>query len=119
MSKKDFSSVNTNPVYNAIDEATEQPAADPAETTRKKRERTTYSDAELQEFLAMRKTTGRKGAKLPRINLAFSPANYEFIKVMAQVRGESMTDFINEIVSDARETHADIYHQAIRFRNSL
>lgn len=140
--KKDFSSVNTNPVYSAIAEATEQlpgqmtidtagniteePAQaaqeiqEAAEEPKKQyKQRKTYTEAEAQEALESLQTSGKKGVKLPRINLAFTPANYEFIKVMAQVRGQNLTEFVNDILREARENHADIYEQAINFRNSL
>lgn len=140
--KKDFSSVNTNPVYSAIAEATEQlpgqmtidtagniteeqaPAAqeiqEAAEEPKKQyKQRKTYTEAEAQEALESLQTSGKKGVKLPRINLAFTPANYEFIKVMAQVRGQNLTEFVNDILREARENHADIYEQAINFRKSL
>lgn len=143
--KKDFSSVNVNPVYSAIAEATaaeqlpgqmtidnsgniteETPAAaaqeviEAAEEQKKQyKARRTYTEAEAQEALESLQTSGKKGVKLPRINLAFTPANYEFIKIMAQVRGQNLTEFVNDVLREARENHADIYEQAIAFRNSL
>lgn len=140
--KKDFSGVNVNPVYSAIAEATaaeqlpgqmaidttgaiieETPAADAQEVIEEQKKqykaRRTYTEAEAQEALENLQTSGKKGVKLPRINLAFTPANYEFIKIMAQVRGQNLTEFVNDVLKEARESHADIYEQAIAFRNSL
>ena len=113
-SKKDFSNINTNPVYDVIAEAVE-------ETPGKKRykDRKTYTEEETAAALESLKTSGKKGVKLPRINLAFTPANYEFIKVMAQVRGQNLTEFVNDMLREARESHADLYEKAIEFRNSL
>lgn len=139
--KKDFSAVNVNPVYNAIAEATapteqlpgqlaiidtngtiaeETPAADAQEAQKKQyKPRKTYNAEEAAEAMDSLQTAGKKGVKLPRINLAFTPANYEFCKIMAQVRGQNLTEFVNDILREARETHADIYEKAIEFRNSL
>ena len=115
--KKDFSSVNTNPVYSAIAEAVEETPA--AANKKQYKPRKTYSEEEAAAALDSLQTAGRKGVKLPRINLAFTPANYEFIKIMAQVRGQSLTEFVNDMLREARESHADLYQKAIEFRNSL
>lgn len=112
MSKKDFSNVNTGRVYNAIAEATAEP-----EQTRK--ERKTYTEQEAAEFLQDMKTTGRKGVRLPRINLAFRPDVYAFINTMARVRGETLTDFVNVVLAEYMDEHRDIYEKAIEFKNSL
>lgn len=137
--KKDFSSVNVNPVYDAIAEATaeqmpgqlaivdtngtieqETPAQDAQEIAKKQyKPRKTYNAEETLAALESLQTSGKKGVKLPRINLAFTPANYEFIKTMAQVRGQNLTEFVNDMLTEARTSHADIYEKAIEFRNSL
>ena len=137
--KKDFSSVNTSPVYNAIAEATaeqlpgqyaitdtdgtiteENPASNAQEIAKKQyKARKTYNAEEAAAAMESLQTAGRKGVKLPRINLAFTPANYEFCKVMAQVRGQNLTEFVNDILKEARDTHADVYAKAIEFRKSL
>jgi len=139
--KKDFSSVNVNPVYDAIAEATEQlpgqmaidatgaiiteetPAQDAQEVIEEQKKqykpRKTYNAEETLAALESLQTSGKKGVKLPRINLAFTPANYEFIKTMAQVRGQNLTEFVNDMLTEARTSHADIYEKAIEFRNSL
>ena len=124
--KKDFSKVNVNPVYDAIAEATEDPAADTQEVIEAQEDqkkqykpRKTYNAEETLAALESLQTTGKKGVKLPRINLAFTPANYEFIKTMAQVRGQNLTQFVNDMLTEARTQHADIYEKAIEFRNSL
>lgn len=65
----------------------------------------TVSAQEAAERQATGKTQGAKGAKLPRINLAFTPDNYEFIKKYARCRGTNYTDFINHIIEDYRKEH--------------
>lgn len=114
--KKDFSNINTGNIYNStIAEATQEaPAAQEKRKTRK-----TYNAQEAAEFLSDMKTAGHKGVKLPRINLAFSPEVYDYVKTMSKASGLTYTEFINRILQDHKEAHADTYKQAIKFRNSL
>lgn len=79
MAKKDFTNINTAPVFNVIAAATEEP-----ETTPDK----------------------------PRINLALHPEQYDYIKTMARLQGQTMTGFINTIIAQHAEGHADIYNKA-------
>lgn len=113
---KDFSAVNTGRVYDTIAEATAEPAQ---ETQGTRKERRTYTEQETEEFLQNMKTAGRKGLKLPRVNFAFAPDIYDFVKTMSRVSGLNMTDYINSILRQYMEEHRDIYEKAIEFRNSL
>ena len=122
MAKKDFSTMNTDRVYNTIAAATAEPEQETAqeqETKTKRKERRTYTDQEAAEILQSMKTSGRKGIKLPRINLAFAPDIYEYVQIMSRVRGESMTDFVNIALRQHMTEHRDLYDKAIEFRNSL
>lgn len=126
MAKKDFSQVNTGRVYGAIAEATAEPepAAEinPAaaqETAQERKPRRTYTEQEAAEIMQTLQTSGRKGIKLPRINLAFTPELHEYIITMSRVRGENLTQFVNYVLRQHMEEHRDIYEKAIEFRNSL
>ena len=46
------------------------------------------------------RTQGIKGAKLPRINMAFDPDVYEFIRDAAEMDGITMTRVVNEAVRE-------------------
>lgn len=107
MAKKDFTQVNTERVYTTINDAT------------KGTERKTYTPAETEYYEAERKTQGRKGTKLSRINMAFSPANFDYIHVMSRVTGQTATSFVNEVLDKYREEHQDIYQKAQEFIKSL
>ena len=114
--KKNFSNVNTNPVYSTIAEATSEkttPAAEPVKGRR------TYSEAEAKEFMDSLRTAGRKGVKLPRINLAFSPELYDYVRTMSKVSGMTLTEFVNREVQKSLNEDRTIYEKAIEFRNSL
>lgn len=117
MAKKDFSKVNTERVYGVIAEATAEQEI--AEEPKTRKPRKTYSEQEAAEIMQGLKTSGRKGLKLPRINLAFAPDVYEYIQIMSRVRGESMTEFVNIALRQHLEEHRDLYDKAIEFRNSL
>ena len=103
-SKKDFAGMNAGRVYEAIEQATsrkgQQGTASPQEVT------------ERQEAL---QTQGRKGAKAIRINMAFTPSNHEFIKVMAKATGRSMTEFANDVITAYRSEHPEFMEQANSF----
>lgn len=102
--------INTQPVYSAIAEAT-------AEETRK--ERKTYTEAEAQAYKDSLKTAGRKGVKLPRINMAFTPTNYEYIHTMARRAGLTLTEFLNAIISQHMDDHQEQYESILAEREKL
>lgn len=119
--KKDFSKLNTGRVYDAIAEATAeaqevQPTQDAPRQRAKPRP---YTEAEKQAYTQAGKTQGRPGLKLERINLAFTPDNYEYVKTMASVRGESMTEFVNHIIAMNMEENAALFAQAKAFKKAF
>lgn len=126
--KKDFTNVNTNPVYNTIADATAPlpgqieitSSGDTVETvTEPRKPRKGYTQAEKDLFAETLQTAGRKGCKLPRINLAFSPAVYDYVKTMARAQGITLTEFCNKIMQQHMEEHRAVYEKAVEFRNSL
>ena len=122
MAKKDFSQVSTGRVYGAIAEATAEPeqgAAAAQETAQERKPRRTYTEQEAAEIMQTLQTSGRKGVKLPRINLAFTPELHDYILTMSRARGENLTQFVNHVLKQHMEEHRDIYEKAIEFRNSL
>lgn len=99
--KKDFAGMNTGRVYGSIEQATSA-----------KGQQGTASPQEAEERAAELKTQGRKGCKAIRINMAFTPDNHEFIKVMAKISGKTMTEFANLCIERYRAEHPEIYEQA-------
>lgn len=47
-------------------------------------------------------TQGRKGLKLPRINMGFSPENHDWLRLRSRQRGMTITEFVNEILDRER-----------------
>lgn len=120
MAKKDFSNVNTGNVYGVIAEATaEAPAQEKQQAAEEPHTRKTYTEAAAAEFLASLKTAGRKGVKLPRINMAFTPELFDYIKTMARVTGMTQTEFVNNVLAQYKAEHMEQYAKAVEFRNSL
>ena len=113
---KDFSNVNTENIYSStIAEATqEKPAAQ-----KKQKEHKTYDAQEAAEFMQDLKTAGRKGVKLPRVNLAFAPEVYDYVKTMSKISGLTYTEFINRILRDHMAAHEDTYKKAVEIRDSI
>ena len=115
---KDFSGVNTNRVYNQIADATAVPDKQQAQEVQQTRKaRKTYTDEEQAQFMQEGKTKGRKGCKAIRINMAFTPDVHEYIKTMARVRGESITDFTNRVFEQHMKENADVYQRAKAFKD--
>lgn len=65
-----------------------------------------------QEVQEEQATQGRKGAKMPRINMAFTPSNIDYIRVMAAIRGQTMTQFVNALITQDREQNGAAYEAA-------
>ena len=106
--KKDFAGMNTGRVYGAIEQATSR-----------KGQQGTASPQEAAERAAELKTQGRKGCKAIRINMAFTPDNHEFIKVMAKASGKTMTEFTNLVIEAYRREHPEIMEQANAFLETI
>lgn len=81
-----------------------------AQGTRKPQKET--PEAEKATRKATMKTQGKKGCGQARINMAFTPDNYQFIKVMSKIRGETLTEFTNHCIDEYRREHPKQYAQA-------
>ena len=57
-------------------------------------------------------TQGKKGMKLLRYNLGLTPANKEFIQVVARATGQTQNGFINAIIDAYREAHPEAVARA-------
>lgn len=67
---------------------------------------------EPQEIRTVQKTQGRKGQKLPRINMAFSQDNLEYLQIISSMEGISMTEYVNRLIAVDREERKDIIEKA-------
>ncbi len=119
MAKKlNLDSVNTGKLDTGI---TDGETFDNAESSgkSKSRQQSAASKEEQEERIAQGRTQGRKNCKMPRINLSFDSENYDFIRVMSRITGQSMTAFINQVMTAYREEHNELYEQAKEFYKEL
>ena len=66
-----------------------------------------------QKETSISKTTqGKKGQKLPRINMAFSPENHEYLEIVSRIDGISKTDFVNRLIAKDRSRRSDEVEKA-------
>ena len=78
-----------------------------------------YTEEEKQAYLKQGKSSGRRGIKLPRINLAFTSDNYEYVQTMARATGQTMTAFVNQVLDQHRAAHMDTLERMQRFLEEL
>lgn len=64
-------------------------------------------------------TQGKKGMKKDRMNMGFTPENYEFLRVMAGIHKMTITKYTNHIIEEERKRNADLYIKARDLMNSL
>ena len=72
-----------------------------------------------EEFKREMRTSGRKGAKMTRVNLALKPENYDYVKTMSFITGMTYSEFINRILDGHKATHGDLYQRALDIRNEI
>ena len=98
MAKKNFTENPVTPFYKAVE----------ADVTQ-----------EAQDEYNARNTQGKAGMKAERINMAFSPANYEFLRTMAGLHRMTITKYVNHLIEEERKRSADIYQKAKDLMNNL
>lgn len=125
---KDFSNLNTGRAMQQMQTAQGaqvaqdvQEVQDTQEKQGKQRKpRKRYTAEEAQKILESgRNAKGLGGVKMPRMNMAFTPQNYDFIATLATARGQNYTEFVNHMVDLYREQYKDQYEQAKAFLNSF
>ena len=57
-------------------------------------------------------TQGKKGMKLPRINMAFATTNLEYLQIMSRIEGVSITEYVNRLIQADKEARKDILEAA-------
>jgi len=105
---KDFTKINTGRVAGNI-----------AQATSRKGQQAPVTEAEAEVRAEDLRTQGRKGCKATRINMAFTPSNYDFLKIMASVTGKTMTEFANLAIEAYRKDHSEVYERAKEFMDSI
>ena len=125
--KKDFTAANTEPVYSTIaaatataDEAAAPASPEQTDSAPKRGARKEYHGEEAAQYEKdLKGTRGRKGCKLNRINMAFTPEVYEYIQIMSKQAGMDMTEFTNLVFRDHMERNKEIYDAVKALRSIL
>ena len=119
--KKDFSTVDTERVYNALEESlVEEPqeaqeAQETQEEPKTRKARREYTEEEQKVLQSIGKTMGRKGCKAVRVNMAFTPEIHDYITTMSRVRGETITEFTNYVFSLHKGENEELFKEAKEF----
>lgn len=116
MAKRDFSQLNNDALYDAIEEATAEPA--PAAIRPRKRD-TPPTEEEIQAAREQGRTRGRKGIKMLRVNMSFYPEVHDYIRIMAQAHGMTITQYTNEVFRNDMKRNAASYEEIKALRERL
>ena len=54
----------------------------------------------------------KRAQKLPRMNIAFSEENYEYLHLASRIYGKSATAYINYLIEEDRKEKSDVVEQA-------
>lgn len=106
--KKDFTQ-ETAPVYETI-----MGNADP-----RLYEQEEPDELEVQKAQEALQTQGRRGYKLQRINMGFTPTNLDYIRTMAKAKGLTQTQFVNHVLDRHREEAGETYTKIKELLGSL
>lgn len=71
----------------------------------------TPTEQEIQKAQAEQQTQGKKGYKMQRINMAFTPDNIEYIRAISKLKGRTMTQYVNDLIAQEREKNTDLLQQ--------
>lgn len=87
--------------------------------TKRTGSQTPATEEEAEARKALMQTRGRKGVHLPRINMAFTPENHDYIKTMALITGQTMTEFLNDIITEYRVQYDENYGEIAKMREKV
>lgn len=100
--KNDFDLQKTTKGANALKKYTDKAT---------KKERKTYTKAEELDAMENMKTSGLKGVKMPRMNLAFKPSVYEYLNTVCAHNGMTRTQFINALIESNMKENKKLYEK--------
>lgn len=120
MAKKDFGAISTERATGGeLLQTAQEVLGKVATATSRKGQQGDVTPKEAAERASALKTQGRKGCKAVRINMAFTPENHEFVKLIARAKGLTMTEFTNNIIQQYREDNPELMEKAQAFIDSL
>lgn len=75
-------------------------------------EPTTQDTQDTHDAPIVHGTQGKKGHKLPRINMAFTRDNLDHLQLMARIEGVSITEYVNRLVKTDQANQASTISKA-------
>lgn len=108
-----FFSANDVPMTQEVPKEDEAPKAHKAGEV--SQEQMTADIEEMQaltEAAEARKTQGRKGYKMQRLNISLTPSEYEYISIMSGLTGKSLTRFIGDLIDREAEANNEAFKAA-------
>lgn len=89
-----------------------QPTHKAKEVSQEQRAKDIEDMTAMIEAAEARKTAGRKGFKMQRLNISLTPSEFEYVRIMAGITGKSQTRFIGDLISREAERNADAFNKA-------
>ena len=86
---------------------------------RKKFEHRTPSEAEREARINSMRTKGAKGCRLPRMNLALTEDNFQFVRSVGGAAGLTNSEFINSVLDEYKKNHPEAVELSAKLRQSM
>lgn len=103
----------------AMTQATQDTTESAGDTKKARKPRKTYSEKQTKQLLTSMETRGRKGIKLPRINVALRPDLLDYLKIMSESCGYNMTEYINILLEADKKKNDSLYRKTKSNRNRI
>ena len=100
-------------------DAAKDAAQGTAEEATQRKPRKEYTDEEATKYANKMNTSGRKGLRMQRINLAVTPDTKDYVKTMCRLLGMNYTEFINGIIEKHKREYGELYLEALKARKNL
>lgn len=91
MAKKNFDNINTQSLYDKIQEATTEPVIETPKATKEPKR---------------------------RVNMEFKMSNYEYAQTMAGLKKQNFTEFINSLIEQNMKENEALYNQIKALQNN-
>ena len=118
--KKDFSKLEER-IGSVMDVVSQsiQPKEDTPSPGSQKKPRKTYTEEEARKLMNQGKSQGLGNVKMPRITMAFTPANYDAILLLSSVYHMTYTKVVNTILDKYREDNKSLLESAEKLMAEL
>ncbi len=91
----------------------------PTESQREAEKSVQGGSADRQTEKESQETRRKRVQKLPRINMAFTEDNLEYLQIISTATGKSITQYVNDLVREEREVQGDLITQMKRLMKEI